>query len=241
MSRTVVGVIPARRGSSRLPGKNALNLGHDSLVGLAIRAANDCGVISHLIVTSDDPRILLEAERSQVRHVQVRPKHLATSTASMADVVVHAIEELSQANGIHADVVVTLQPTSPLRSAHDVRQALYAWEQEPLRPLATCALPLQAARDLVIREGNQVVRPLIHHRERVDDQSVVFIDGSVYVTPGEYLMEKRSIFDLTEGRLLEIDPLRAVDVDHAFQLELARRLVQSSISVSRARTESRTL
>ena len=224
MSGVVVGVIPARKGSRRLPGKNLLKIEESSLIALAIRSATSSGVIDHLVVNSDDPAVLAEAQDLGVKHLQARPHHLATEATPTAAVIGHALEELASTSGIVGDIIITLQPTSPLRRAHEVREAFRAWQKDPSRPLTTCAAPLQPVKDFVARHANGNLVPLVPNVGQVDDKSIRFLDGMIYVTPRNYLFERNKLFDLTDGELFEIDPLRAVDIDYGFQFDLAQRL-----------------
>ncbi len=109
----VLGLIPARGGSKRLPGKNMRMFHGTPLIQKTIDEAKKSIFINSLYVSSDDPEILSFA--SQHCGVIKRPEKLATDDASMADVVTHAI-------GLHprCDYVVVLQPTSPLRTVEDI-------------------------------------------------------------------------------------------------------------------------
>lgn len=110
----ILAIVPARKGSKRLPGKNMRLLGGKSLVELAIESAGDL----ECVVTSDNLDALDVASRKNVLGL-FRPAELATDTAQMADVVRHVLSVFP----LH-DVFVLLQPTSPLRTADDVRGAV---------------------------------------------------------------------------------------------------------------------
>lgn len=224
MSYTVVGIIPARKGSRRLPGKNLMKIGNDSLLALAVHAALSSGVIDHLVVSSDDPLVLAEARSLGVQHLHTRSDHLCEDSTETGEVLLDVVDTLRSLGDIEPDVVITLQPTSPLRRGIEVREAFLAWQEDPSRPLTTCAHPLQPVKDLVIRESNGGLIPLINKEELGAEQSIVFLDGMVYVTPLDYLMTRKMVFDLSDGVLLQVDPLRAVDIDFDFQVELARKL-----------------
>ena len=224
MHPNVVGVIPARRQSRRFPGKNRASLDGYSLLSLAVSSALTSEVVTSLIATSDDPQLLDEATTLGVPFVQKRPRSLAQDATRTADVVLHAVTELRDSHGIQADVVVTLQPTSPLRQGEDVKAAYEAWAQTPSQPLTTCALPLQPVKDLVFQRKDGSAISISDLMSSSDLDNCIFLDGMIYITPYEYLVERRSLFDLDTGVLFPIDPLKAVDIDYSFQLELARKL-----------------
>ncbi|MCX2524851.1 acylneuraminate cytidylyltransferase family protein [Larsenimonas rhizosphaerae] len=116
-----IAIITARGGSKGLPGKNTALLGGRPLIGWTIAAALESGCFDRVIVTSDDPAIL-ETARIEGAEVIERPSSLATDTASSFDALMHAVDEVEQ-EGTRATTVTLLQPTSPLRRAHHIREA----------------------------------------------------------------------------------------------------------------------
>jgi CMP-N-acetylneuraminic acid synthetase len=116
--------IPARSGSRRLPGKNLRKVDDVSLVSHAVGSAIWC---TEIVVSSDDEAILAEARdgyqwcNTTARFKEHRrPADLATDTARVDDAIAHYL-----ASGVEQpDVIVLLQPTSPLRTATHVREAL---------------------------------------------------------------------------------------------------------------------
>lgn len=121
MIESIFGIIPARGGSKRLPGKNLKLLGGISLLARTIQQAKHALPVS--VVTTDDPRILLEALRCGVKALH-RPADLATDTATSADVVKHV---LGTYPGF--EWFCLLQVTSPLRSVNDILSCMDLAEQ----------------------------------------------------------------------------------------------------------------
>ncbi|MBF5052774.1 acylneuraminate cytidylyltransferase [Alcanivorax venustensis ISO4] len=103
-----------------MPGKNLIDLAGKPLIAWTIEAAIKSGVFDDIVVSSDDGHILAVASKYDDIITLKRPDHLASDTATTTDAVAHALEEL-EARGTRAhDVVVVLQPTSPLRQAEDI-------------------------------------------------------------------------------------------------------------------------
>lgn len=118
----IVGIIPARGGSKRLPGKNIKPLAGKSLISYSIEAGLKSKYINRVIVSTENKRI---AEIAQVfgGEVFIRPEELAQDTTKTAPVLVHVVEELEK-QGYYPDIVVLLQPTSPLRDEKIIDAAL---------------------------------------------------------------------------------------------------------------------
>lgn len=117
-----IAIIPARGGSKGVPRKNVRTFAGTPLIGHSIRAALDSGVFSAVVVSSEDAEIL-EVARAEGATVVIRPAELATDGSLTEPVMAHAIETVEAETGEHFDSVWLLQPTSPLRTADDIRRA----------------------------------------------------------------------------------------------------------------------
>jgi CMP-N,N'-diacetyllegionaminic acid synthase len=119
----VLGVITARGGSKGIPGKNLKLLGGRPLLDYTIEAANDTP-LDRLILSTEDQRIADVARSLGCEVPFMRPAELARDETAHLPVIQHAAAWLLEHEGYRPDVVLTLQPTSPLRSAADIAAAL---------------------------------------------------------------------------------------------------------------------
>ena len=118
----IVGIIPARGGSKRLPGKNIKLLAGKPLVAYTIEAGLKSKLINRVIVSTEDPKIA-EISKSFGAEVFIRPAELAQDTTKTPPVLIHVVEELEK-EGYYPDIVVLLQCTSPLRDEKIIDEAL---------------------------------------------------------------------------------------------------------------------
>jgi len=119
----VLGLIPARGGSKGIPGKNLALLCGRPLLAYTADAVKQSRKLTRTIVSTDDERIA-ECARSLGLEVPfMRPAPLAADDAPMLPVVQHALEAMKE-RGFDADMVVLLQPTSPLRRAEHIDAAI---------------------------------------------------------------------------------------------------------------------
>lgn len=150
-----VAVIPARGGSKRVPRKNVALLGGRPLIAWTIEAALGASYVGKVVVSTDDDEIQHIAQQylGDCRHgcVVRRPPELATDQAPSAPVVLHAWEQA----GSEFDMIVLLQPTSPLRSADDIEAAarVFAREFRHGEPIALTSITpaLEPAKAAVLR------------------------------------------------------------------------------------------
>ena len=121
---TIVAVITARGGSKGIPQKNLRTVLGKPLIAYSIEAALQAKTLTRTIVSTDDETIAQVSRQYGAEVPFLRPQHLATDTATSIAVLQHAVTYLAEQEGYLADIVVCLQPTSPLRSAEDIDQAV---------------------------------------------------------------------------------------------------------------------
>lgn len=113
-----VAVIPARRGSVGFPNKNLQRLSGLSLLDRTIKFVTHLGLFDRVIVTTDYTEDEYISGNYEVRE---RPKELATSSATMVDVLLDVVTSCSLSS---EDFVVLFQPTSPFRTKDSVESVL---------------------------------------------------------------------------------------------------------------------
>ncbi|MDE6269330.1 MAG: acylneuraminate cytidylyltransferase family protein [Muribaculaceae bacterium] len=118
-------IIPARGGSKGIPHKNIKLLAGRPLIAYSIDVARELcgGDLRRVILSTDDDRIASTARGLGLPVEYMRPAALATDSSGSREVMLDAMD-WAEARGIVYDCVVLLQPTSPLRTARDVRNAL---------------------------------------------------------------------------------------------------------------------
>ncbi len=123
MKRLVISLIPARGGSKGVPGKNMRRIAGNPLISFSILAAQQSNHINYVYVSSDNLDILRHAQAMGVIGI-LRPDEFATDTASAVGVVEHFIGTLPNELLQEDPYIVYLQPTSPLRTARHIDEAI---------------------------------------------------------------------------------------------------------------------
>lgn len=119
----VLAIIPARGGSKGIPRKNVKLLADKPLIAYSIEAAQKSKYIDKIILSTEDKEIA-EVAQAFGAEVIARPLELAQDTTKTAPVLVQVVEELKK-QGYVPDIVVLLQPTSPLRTCEQIDKAIY--------------------------------------------------------------------------------------------------------------------
>jgi CMP-N-acetylneuraminic acid synthetase len=121
--KKILAIIPARGGSKGLPGKNIRKLLGKPLIAWTIEQAKASRYIDKIIVSTDDKKIAQIARKFGAEVPFLRPRHLATDSASSVDVVLHVLNFLAE-EGDKYDYIALLEPTSPLRRAGDIDEGI---------------------------------------------------------------------------------------------------------------------
>ena len=112
-------VIPARGGSVRVPRKNIKLLNGKPLIAYAIAAAQRAKTVDRIIVSTDDSEIKEVALKFGAEVPFTRPAHLAEDVPT-EDVVIHAVEWLTENEHYFPEIVVCLEPPKPFRRAEHI-------------------------------------------------------------------------------------------------------------------------
>lgn len=118
-NKRVVALIPAREGSKRIPGKNIKLLLGKPLISYTIQQAKNSKYIDDFFVSTDGKEIASVSEEFGAKVIK-RPQEYANDTATMTSVIKHFLKSIKS----HFDVVVLLQPTSPLRTPQTIDLAI---------------------------------------------------------------------------------------------------------------------
>ncbi len=129
MTRNPLVIIPARGGSKGIPRKNIKLLGGRPLIAYTIDVALKITSPSRIILSTDDAEIAQVGHRCGLEVEYMRPPELATDTAASRDVMLDAMR-WADSRGLAYDSVVLLQPTSPFRTAEDVRGCMELYSEE---------------------------------------------------------------------------------------------------------------
>jgi len=217
----VIAIIPARGGSKGIPRKNVRFLAGRPLIHYAIEAALKAPLISEVIVSTDSDEIRYVSELAGAR-VMMRPEALAEDHVTLDPVIHHAIEQVEQEYGERFDVVVTVQPTSPLLSEATLSEALTRFLSDP--EVDTMISVMDDRHLCWTTEGERFVPA---YQARVNRQQLpanfretgaFFITDRASVTPQSRMGSRVSVF--------EVPSREAVDIDSPTDWWVAEKLLQ---------------
>jgi CMP-N,N'-diacetyllegionaminic acid synthase len=220
----VLGIIPARAGSKGLPGKHLRQAGGRPLIDWTFAAARGSRMLTRTILTTDDEQVAAHARRLNVDVPFIRPAALARDDTPMLDVLEHAISETEKVGPL-VDLVVLLQPTSPLRTSDDIDTAVNLLITTGVDSVVTVMpVPHQFnPTSVMIRDGDALV-PFAAGTtatRRQDKPDVVARNGpAVLAVRRDVLIAGRTLYGARVVPL-EMDAESSVDVDTEWDLAVA--------------------
>ncbi len=137
-SGKVVVVIPARYGSTRLPGKPLVSLNGKPMIQRVYERAKSARRVDRVIVATDDDRIVKTVTSFGGEACMTRPDH-RTGTERVAEVAAH----------VEGEVFVNVQGDEPLLDPAAVDTAVSALLEEPQAAVATVATPIKVPGDIM--------------------------------------------------------------------------------------------
>jgi CMP-N-acetylneuraminic acid synthetase len=226
MTVRILGLIPARAGSKGIPGKNLKLLGGRPLVAHSIEAARQADCLDRILVSTDAQEIADVARRHGAEVPWLRPADLATDTASIEDVVLHALRSLAE-EGYRPEAVMVLQPTSPFRSARTIRSAMELCE----RFAGDSVVSVSEAREhpfwckRIALDGTlQPWEPSVSVPSRRQDLPPAYcLNGVVYLASADTLHTRRSLYS-QHTRALVVPEGESLDLDLPSDWEIAECL-----------------
>jgi CMP-N-acetylneuraminic acid synthetase len=218
---STLAVIPARAGSRGLPGKHLRRIGGLPMIVHTIRAALGAASIDRVIVSTNDEAVARVARRAGAEVPFRRPAHLAEDGTPTQPVIAHAVA-WAESDGTNVDLVVTLQPTSPLRDAGQIDAALRLLDGPGVRSVVSVAVLGLPTSVLGALMDGRFTRALADEAtRRQESPAAVRLTGGIYVTRRDLLREGRLLDE--QPAALVVDPTSAVDVDTEDDLKAARR------------------
>jgi len=215
--KRVLAVVPARGGSKGVPLKNIRPVCGVPLVAMAGHLVREVPAIDHAVVSTDHAEIARVARESGLDAPFFRPESLSGDRIGDLEVLVHALEESDKHYGAPFDIIVMLQPTSPLRRAEHVQACIEklvaddldsVWTVSPTdlkyHPLKQLALDENGHMRLFDPQGAKIIA-------RQQLQPVYHRNGVAYALTRECLLEQKTLMGKRWGAVVIDEYMVSID------------------------------
>ncbi len=219
--KKVLAIIPARAGSKRLVDKNTKALLGKPLIGWTIESALLSKYVDKVVVSTDSTYIQEIAQELEAEAPFIRPKELATDSATTVDVIAHCIEHYHDES---FDIVILLQPTSPLRDQLDIDNALEFYsEKVALSVISVCPLEHPSHWCNTLPEDRNL-KSFIKSDSRVkrsqDFEKEYRLNGALYISDINSFKENNGFWTNNASYAFVMAPEKSIDIDTQSDFEL---------------------
>ena len=222
---TRIGLVTARGGSKSIPRKNIKILAGKPLIYWTIKAALNAKSIDRVIVSTDDHEIAKLSLKYKAEVPFIRPNQLASDTSCSIDTVIHALDQIPEANEIFL-----LQPTSPFRTSEDI-DAIFSLRESIGVSTAVSVTPSKTPPEWVYRiVGNTMLNYSAESKalRRQDLEQSYQVNGAIYLSTRAHLEQKKTfISNDTVPYIMSQD--RSIDIDTMLDWKLAEVLSNTLI------------
>lgn len=224
----ILGIIPARKGSKRIPNKNWKLLNGRPLVEYIISSALKSKLLDDIVITTDSKEVIEIGSKFSNIEIIERPDSLADDESPAIDYVDHAISILESKNNCKYEIIVILQPTSPLTLSEDIDNTI----NELLNSTADSSVSVvklsHAIHPFKLKLMDQKV--LIPYLEEENGRMAAHEMPDIYVRNCAVYASKRSVIE--ERKIIgskclgyEMPDSRSIDINDQIDFEFAEFLM----------------
>ena len=225
-NKKIIAIIPARSGSKGLKDKNIKILNGKPLIAYTIDAAIESAVFDRIIVSTDSE---VYAEISREYGAEVPFLRSVENSDDKADSWVVVREVLSNLNE-KFDIVVLLQPTSPLRTKNDIKCALdlfFAKDADSVFSVCETDHPMfwcNTINDNLSAKGF-IKKEFLKPRQQLP--KTYTINGAIYIVKID-LLDKMNLYS-DKGYIYIMDKVKSIDIDSEIDFELAKIILSKKM------------
>lgn len=227
----IIAIIPARGGSKGISRKNVKNLINKPLLSYTIEEALKSKFIKRVFVSTDDNEIAKFAREAKAEVIK-RPTELAKDNSHRRDAIKHVLNTLQNEMNYFPELIVFLQPTSPLRTVEDIENAITLYlEKDCDSVISVCESTHTPYWSLSVK--NEFIVPLfgwdfLLNKMRQNLPKTYFLNGAIYITSVKDFLKNNSLFN--KRSLPYLMPFeRSVDIDNEFDFSLAEYLMRKRL------------
>ena len=205
----ILGLIPARLGSTGVKRKNIRPLAGRPMIEYTIEAAHASG-LDRVILSTEADEIAEVGRQAGVDVPFMRPAEFAATASKAIEVVAHALEALKSAEGWRPDAVMYLQPTSPFRTAEIIDQGLEVFRAGDRNSVVSMRKAENHPAYMYVRDETgklvDLLDPAKYRAERRQDMVPVFaLNDCIHLSRTDYLERAAPVNGLIDD-LSDFDP-----------------------------------
>lgn len=196
----ILAIIPARSGSKSVPNKNIRPLNGKPMLSYSINHAKQSKYINRIILSTDSEYYAEIGREYGAETPFIRPDEYSTDTALDVDVFYHCLDYLRDTEGYHADIVVQLRPTYPIRQISDIDEMINILIKNPVYDSVRSIAPAkEIPYKMWLRGDDGTITPVIsdikecYNMPRQELPMVYYQNACIDVVRGDVILGKKSM------------------------------------------------
>ncbi len=221
----VLAVIPAKKVSRRLTGKNLKKLCGHPLIAWTIDAAKKSKKITHLVVSSDCHKTCKVAKKYGAMVPFLRPSNLTGNKVTNYPVVMHTLKFMEKKFQIKYDIILLLQPTSPVRSTKHIDNSINDLNSSKLNTVVSVKGPYVKRDPILKKIDREVLKPLCSYSTEKNSKGFYLYNASIYGAKRDYFFREQKLTSKKEVPII-MNKFYSIDVDDKSDLIIAENYLK---------------
>jgi N-acylneuraminate cytidylyltransferase len=225
--RKIIALIPARGGSQEIKNKNMLRINGKPLIYYTIREAKKCKLIDEIYVSSENKKILKYSETQKVKTI-TRPKNFSLKNSHPKLLVSHFISFLKKNSYRLNDIIIYLQPTSPLRKKNDISKTIKIMKKtNNYKCLSVTENKRTIFKSLYLK--NKTLRSVFDKKylnlRRQDLKKTYYINGAIFAFSIKEFIKNMN-FPSNNSNAYVMNEKDSLDLDTKYDLKKLKKIIK---------------
>jgi CMP-N,N'-diacetyllegionaminic acid synthase len=224
----ILAIIPARGGSKGIPHKNIQKLAGKPLIYYSINSAKISKCFNKIIVSTDDEKIAKISKGFGAEVPFLRPKNISKDSSSTIEVIKHTLEFLKKNQNYIPDIIIVLQPTSPLRTLNLIKSTIQILKKSgSTSVISVSKIKKHPFSAFWLKSG--LLKPFkqnfTEYNRRQKYPDLYFPTGSIYAFWNKTIKKYNSMYG-PKIKPIVID-IENIDIDNKLDLFIAEMIIKN--------------
>ena len=219
----VLSIIPARSGSKGIPNKNILKINNKHLIGYTIELSLKSKQIDHTLVSTDSSKIKKISESYGTKIPFLRPKKLSHDTSNVYDTIIYSLNKFEKISNIKFDIILILQPTSPLRKDIDIKNSIKLLSSSDYDSVISVTKYNGISPYIMYKSVKKGIELLENNKfyQRQQYKKIFYRNGLIYAIKRNTLLKKKSLYGKNIGFIVT-PKRRSINLDNMSDLKIIK-------------------
>jgi N-acylneuraminate cytidylyltransferase len=222
LNETLV-VIPARKGSKGIPGKNKKLIAGKPLIQYTIDLALTHFPREIICVSTDDEKTKILAENSGLVVPSLREKKFSNDKVSGREVILNELSKQKR----KIKTIIYLQPTSPLRTCKNLEEAIDLYSEDIDMVVSVVTPKSNPLYNFYFEDKQEYLKPFVEKQvnNRQESQKFYQFNGAIYIINTQSIKEKE-ISQFQKIKKYVMNPFESIDIDDDFDWFVAEQILK---------------